>query len=1028
MNFQQADQVFRHLTRQYHEKKISIAVYREKVNELLVTDSRGAVWKPQAFTGVWHVQKEGQWVAARPPGYTPAAQKAPPKKSRGKIFAIFAGLGSLGVIALCVLTIGAGVLLWFTPDLMDWVSQEAESWGFVVDSETSGMFSSSSESMEIVSTLRIPADSNRHTDEHGVSLVVPSEALEEGSEQIVMNAYSLPREINDEISEAFNIESLMYEVGVEGEMDGAGKAELEFPFQGSDAVLMVVIDNEYYGFIEQTPENGIVKVHAHLGNMESGEITQAYYGDEENVAESIRYVLLSPKSEVGQNEGFQPVAYLPSSRQSENLFSVDMYDGKREIQARDPQDCSYTSSGGFVQPAIKNGCRTNLEKSVIVKWTEKYSDITGKPQGIDFTQQEADNLINVAESIIDRYYDAGFTNAKIKSQWFGYALSIVVTPTGDPTYNFKNGVLYLPASAAKGYSADNPPVDLMHELAHWIQHKKYSFVRASISGSSRWWLEVSAENMVFIIEPKNIDSNLNIYRVMNGFEKAPFTWAMFGEQDEYVHAHLLWVSMCSNLGVCPLDQEQFKQAINTGIYPFSDATRQNLLVNNLDDYALYLLNHPPRTSNLSAVTNIRMGLSGDSRVGGLVNVGVGGDVNLKFNGWGNEQHFYDGNDGPANTPSMRIDAQIEKGGVYPFTISSGDLRRSSLPVALVIEPGPPFWLKIGDAEPVRYDGDQQYTIQPISKTFGEEVVRIIALGDGDENRFQAQAALIDLQGDWMITDPEPVSLNHNCEAKLEESDIYFLVDRLSHHFAARGSYVYQQEETGLSLVFEPEEGHALSEVIYIRIPPDPDDPEDVEERIPYNTTYAGKISLTPDSIEWTMDMNMTVIKSEDGSQLVPENQRLSGFQGWEAILILMLLLVALPGGLLLASKDNLRLRRILLLIMILNLVSLACITEMIFNSNVKLDKIEYTRPIEVPLVVDDTPIFRLSGGQIVTNLSLTYEDISDIEFDSDTWGFEGESKPKTCTIEVVSKDDVRVYQNGYWRDFNMFDELLNTYD
>ena len=52
MNFQQADQVFRHLTRQYHEKKISIAVYREKVNELLVTDSRGAVWKPQAFTGV----------------------------------------------------------------------------------------------------------------------------------------------------------------------------------------------------------------------------------------------------------------------------------------------------------------------------------------------------------------------------------------------------------------------------------------------------------------------------------------------------------------------------------------------------------------------------------------------------------------------------------------------------------------------------------------------------------------------------------------------------------------------------------------------------------------------------------------------------------------------------------------------------------------------------------------------------------------------------------------------------------------
>ncbi len=156
MNFQQADQVFRQLTYQYNQKKIPIAVYREKVNELRVADSHGAVWKPQAFTGVWHVQKEGQWVAARPPGYMPAAQKARPKKSRGKVFAVFAGLGSLGVIVACVLTIGAGVLLWFSPDLMDWVSQEAESWGFVVDSDTSGMFSSTSESMEIVSTLRIP--------------------------------------------------------------------------------------------------------------------------------------------------------------------------------------------------------------------------------------------------------------------------------------------------------------------------------------------------------------------------------------------------------------------------------------------------------------------------------------------------------------------------------------------------------------------------------------------------------------------------------------------------------------------------------------------------------------------------------------------------------------------------------------------------------------------------------------------------------------------------------------------------------
>lgn len=1027
MNFQQADQVFRHLTRQYQDKKIPIAVYREKVNELMVTDSHGAVWKPQVFTGVWHVQKEGQWVAARPPGYIPAVQKARQKKSRGKIFAIFAGLGSLGVIVVCVLAIAAGVLLWFSPEIYDWVAREAESWGSVVDSGTSADLSSFSESMEIISTLHIPADSNRYTDEHGVTLMVPNDALEDGSEHIVMNAYSLSRELSEELSEVFNFESLIYEVGVEGEMDGAGKAELEFPYQGSIAVLMVIIDSEYYGFFEQTPENGVVKVHAHLGNMESGELTQAYYGDTEIEAQSIRYLLLSQKEGTSQNDHNYHLTHFPSGRISENATAFSSMIPIVQHQAMDPQDCSYSDK--LRTQRILRGCRTNRDKSVIVRWNGKHINVnTGREQGVEFTQQEADNLINVAESIIDRYYAAGFTNAKIESQWFGYALTIVVTRGGDPYYRISDGVLELPVNAAKGYSAANPPVDLMHEIAHWIQGHKYIMLAGGAQGSKRWWLETSAENMVFMVEPKNIDINLNLYRKMDGFQKAPFTWAMFGEQDEYVHAHLVWVSMCSNLGVCPLNHEQFKQAINTGIYPFADAARQNLLVNNLDDYALYLLNHPPRTSNLAAATGVKMGLYGDTRVGALVNVGLGGDVNLQFNAWGNEQHFHEGNDGPANTPSMLIDAQIEKGGVYPFTISSGESRSSSLPVALIIEPGPPFWLKIGDTEPVRYDGSQQVTVQPISKTFGEEVVRIIALGDGDTNRFQARAALIDLQGDWMNTEANPLSISHNCDELIDESTDYFLVDQLSHHFAARGSYVYRQDGTGLSLVFEPEDGHALSEVITIRIPPDPEDPEDVEERVLFNTTYSGKILLTPDSIDWTMEMNMVVINDEDASHLIPEEQRLSGFHGWTVILILSLILVGLPGGLWLTSKDNLSRRRILMLIIILNLVSLACITEMIFNSSVKLDKIKYTRPIDVPLEVDNEPIFRLSGGQMVTKFSITYENIDDLYFDAENWALEGETKPKTCTIEVVSEDNVRVFHNGYFRDYNMFDELPSPYD
>lgn len=1035
MDFQQAEIKFRSLTQQFNEQKITLEKYREFLKELRVTDSRDQVWMPQERTGRWHVQKEGRWVPAQPPGIASVAPNARPKKPQGKIWVIFAGLGGLGVLGLCLLVIlAAGLFFWLSPDIMPWITQKEDSPFELTTTIPLDGPQTSAETMEVVSAIRVPADSSRYTDEHGVSLVVPSEAIEDGSEQIVMSAYSLPREISDEISEAFNIESLMYEVGVEGEMDGAGKAELEFPLQGGDAVLMVIINNEYYGFFDQTPENGVVKVHAHLGNLESGEITEAYYGELPEEEQSIRYVLLSPKAGTSQNEHNVQLAYSPSGGVSDNLTSFDFVNPSVNYQTNDPQDCS-------IQTYIKGrpklrGCRTNPEKSVIVKWQGKHTMPSGKVSGIEFSQQEADNLINVAESIIDRFYNEGFINAKIKSQWFGYALTIVVTRTGDPSYSIHTGVLELPVSAARGISPDNPPVDLMHELAHWIQQKKYSFYRAAISGSRRWWLEVSAEVMVFLIEPKNIDNNLNTYKKMAGFQKAPFTWAMFGDQDEYVHAHLVWVSFCDMTHICPLSHLKFTSAINKGEYPFHQPHVQKLLIDNLDDYALYLMNHSPQTSNLSAVTNVKMGLDGGTRVGELVNVGIGGDVNLKFNSHGNEQHFISGNNGPANTPSLTIDAQIEKGGVYPFALTGSDFGKSSLPVALIIEPGPPFWLKLGDAEPVRYDGGQQYIIQPISKSLGEEVVRIIVLGEDDANQFQAQVALIDLQGDWMIRDPKLISFQHNCEDIIEddEDSEFFvrLVNQLSLHLAARGSYVYRQEGAELALVFEPEDGHALSEVLTIRVPPDPDDPDDVESFIPFQTTYAGKILLKPESLEWIMDMNMVLNEEENNSRLIPENQRLSGLQGWAVILIPTLLFLALPSGLWLSSKDNPSRRRILTLVIVLNLISLACISEMMFQSMVKLEKIEYTMPIDhLPLEVGEEPIYKLFGDRIVTKMTMIYEEIDpdslEDAFENYGWDFiwveDVETETKTCTIEVVTEGTVGVFHNGIFRDFNMFDEI-----
>jgi hypothetical protein len=1033
MDFQQAEIKFRSLTQQYNEQKITLQTYRELLKDLRVTDSRGQVWMPQERTGRWHVLKEGRWVPSQPSGDASGAPNARLKKLKRKKWAIFMGVGVLGVVGLCLLVIlAAGLFFWLRPDIMPWITQKEDSPFELTTTDPLDGPQTSGETMEVVNAIHVPADSSRYTDEHGVSLVVPSEALEDASKKIVMSAYSLPREIGDEISEAFNIESLIYEVGVEGEMDGAGKAELAFPVQGDEAVLMVIINNEYYGFFDQTPENGVVKVHAHLGNMESGELTEAYYSELPEEEQSIRYVLLSPKAGIIQNEHNVQLAYSPSGGVSDNLTAFDFLNPSVNYQTNDPHDCSIqTYIKG--QPKLR-GCRTNPEQSVIVKWQGKHTMPSGKVSGVEFSQQEADNLINAAESIIDRFYNAGFTNAKIESQWFGYALTIVVAPTGDPSYSIHTGVLELPVSAARGISPDNPPEDLMHELAHWIQAKKYSFYRAAISSSRRWWLEVSAELMAFLIEPKHIDSNLNTYKKMGGFQKAPFAWAMFGEQDEYVHAHLVWVSFCDMTHICPLSQLSFTSAINKGEYPFHQPHVQKLLLDNLDDYARYLLNHPPQTSNLSAVTNVKMGLDGGSRVGELVNAGIGGDVNLKFNSHGNEQHFISGSDGPANTPSLTIDAQIEKGGVYPFTLTGSDFGKSSLPVALIIEPGPPFWLKLGDAEPVRYDGGQQYIIQPVSKTFGEEIVRMIVLGEDDTNQFQAQVALIDLQGDWMIRDPQLISFQHNCDDIIEDDEdreIFIrLINQLSHHLAARGSYVYRQEGAELSLVFEPEDGHSLSEVINIRVPPE--DEDDDESFIPFQTTYAGKILLTPESLEWTMDMKMVRIKSDKNSHQILENRHLSGVQGWPVILIPTLLFLALPSGLWLSSKENPSRRRIFTLVIVINLISLACISEMMFQSMVKLDKIEYTMPIDhLPLEVGEEPIFRLFGDRIVTKITLTYEEI-----DPDTledgienygWDFDWiedvETETKTCTLEVVTEGTVAMFHNGIFSDFNMFDEI-----
>jgi hypothetical protein len=593
-------------------------------------------------------------------------------------------------------------------------------------------------------------------------------------------------------------------------------------------------------------------------------------------------------------------------------------------------------------------------------------------------------------------------------------LKIVVTPHGEPQYNLKNGVIYLPLDSVRVVLAGSPPLELLHELAHWVQHKQYSLVAAAMSGARTWWIETSSEIMMFMVEPQSIDANMSQYGLQDGFTKSPFQW----DETLYIHAHLIWVSMCAESAFCPLDQESFIHAINNGEYPFADFYNQEVLISNLDDYALYLLDHTPQRSNQAAKKNVKMG--GDLLLGfgDKVNIASGpaGHFSIDTSGDGIQQISGENIIGEG----AMIDVAIQRGGVYPITIASGSAwnRKSPLPAVLTIKPGAPFWLKIGDQQPVRYDGTREYRIQPISDQMGHSIVRVVALGEEDHNRFQATVGAIDLQGDWVITNSSLVSYTIKCD---EETDFdmenpHLWAEVLSQHFAARGTYRLGWLNGDVGLVYEAGEGFSLSET---RINPFSAAEAAEEEEIPYNVLYSGSIRLQPDAIEWTMKMEMDIAEDPTSSSDRPvsglTNQNPPGMLG-------LLALLCAPAGIWL-SVSNCRRRKIVGLLLTVAVVSLSCVVlNYDVSTTTKLEQIEYLVPIDAETIESADASFRLTGQPVTTVIDVTFY-VSPIEIPSLFSEEEAEptvAREVSCLIESVSNATVEIYPDGLITDFDMF--------
>jgi hypothetical protein len=141
--------------------------------------------------------------------------------------------------------------------------------------------------------------------------------------------------------------------------------------------------------------------------------------------------------------------------------------------------------------------------------------------------------------------------------------------------------------------------------------------------------------------------------------------------------------------------------------------------------------------------------------------GYGDYVILKrtTKGFGLESGMTAGQFEKVGDQEIKIEATLQKGGVYPLWISNGRgtpyaaPATAGLPGVLKVEPGPAFWAKIDDQEPVLYPGDVPVVLGAISDQLGIGRLRIGAYAPAKDEVFRASLGVVDLSGDWINARP-----------------------------------------------------------------------------------------------------------------------------------------------------------------------------------------------------------------------------------------------------------------------------------
>jgi len=737
MNFQEAQRKFWELESIYRAGQMDPVQYRYSLDQLRVIDSQGQAWEMQAQTGQWHVYQRGTWIPAQPPGtpgaYATSPSVRPPERSKRPWLWV---LGIPVTLLVCLLVAGATYVGLRTllgnepisaliPSAPGEVGQPAPEPTLPPPTFT-----------QLEVTQAQPGGSPV-TDSHGVSLQVPKEAVEEGK-SVQLTALEGSGGLIQALGEDIHLDTPLYRVSMPEGDDGLAGVELSFPAASPAARVLVVIDGQYPGLLDVAPENGRLNISAQPRPSQAE-------GGADGEGELL-YTVITPASASGST----PV----------ELTSVDpafhlaaLIDGPAALQQEAVKRCmpEVHWRGGVIAH-----CRENQAGTVQVKY---YDSLGLQPA-------EADAVVLQVAAIMKRYQDAGFKAAELSP---ASPLYVVITSSEtSPLYKVRNGVIYLPPDVARGIASGGQH-ELMHEMAHWIQDMKYNMTWAYFSGAKIWWLESAAENMVMLLDEAYIGMNLATYGkgdLDNGrtiFQGAPYVWP---DDESYIQAQLLKVNLCDDAMICPLSAKTFAEAISNGTYPLEASPAQAQISDNLDDYARYLLGTRPEFANTSIPLSATV-QSGED---------YGEFVQLKQN---NQSLFANQINGFApqmvvdkngSLPVISIEAHLEKDSVYPLKVYNAAGDHPALPATLTIQPGAPFWYRLGGGDPQYHDGSKELVLTPIHPKMGYQEVRLVALGEAGGEVFRAKVTPADFSGVWAFKPGKILVNNVTCTTTAESGE------------------------------------------------------------------------------------------------------------------------------------------------------------------------------------------------------------------------------------------------------------------